>query len=240
MHKALSAAEACRALNSGIQVETHLEAFTPANAGACRAGRVTLGCARGVRSRWSGPGVAAGSPRMPLDGATRYGGAPSWRSGMLVQPLSLRVNAGNMRALPAPAVQLVAQYDVVVDGSDNAPTRYLIRWVPQPRRQRGPRAGRAPQGCATAGCKRHLTCSTPRGGVPHLPAHPPAGRRAPLPALLRSDACCAAGRPLVSGAAIGTDGQLTVYCHGEDGASGQRTGRGASLLCCSPACLPAC
>lgn len=40
-----------------------------------------------------------------------------------------------------------------------------------------------------------------------------------LPACSRSDACCAAGRPLVSGAAIGTDGQLTVYCHGEDGAS---------------------
>ncbi|KAL4451956.1 hypothetical protein ABPG75_007618 [Micractinium tetrahymenae] len=87
MHKALSAAEACRALNSSIQVETHLEALTPAN-----------------------------------------------------------------------AVQLVRQYDVVVDASDNAPTRYLI-----------------------------------------------------------SDACCAAGRSLVSGAAIGTDGQLTVYCHGEDG-----------------------
>lgn len=87
MHKALSAAEACRALNSSIQVETHLEALTPAN-----------------------------------------------------------------------AVQLVRQYDVIVDASDNAPTRYLI-----------------------------------------------------------SDACCAAGRPLVSGAAIGTDGQLTVYCHGEDG-----------------------
>jgi adenylyltransferase/sulfurtransferase len=27
----------------------------------------------------------------------------------------------------------------------------------------------------------------------------------------------AAGRPLVSAAAVGTDGQLTVYCHGEDG-----------------------
>lgn len=59
------------------------------------------------------------------------------------------------------AVELVRRYDVVVDASDNAPTRYLI-----------------------------------------------------------SDACCAAGRPLVSGAAIGTDGQLTVYCHGEDGARG--------------------
>ncbi|PSC70689.1 Adenylyltransferase and sulfurtransferase MOCS3 [Micractinium conductrix] len=87
VHKAVSAARACRALNSSIQVETHLEALTPAN-----------------------------------------------------------------------AVQLVRQYDVILDASDNAPTRYLI-----------------------------------------------------------SDACCAAGRPLVSGAAIGTDGQLTVYCHGDDG-----------------------
>lgn len=34
VHKALSAAEACRALNSSIQVETHLEGLSPANAGA--------------------------------------------------------------------------------------------------------------------------------------------------------------------------------------------------------------
>ncbi|KAI3437915.1 hypothetical protein D9Q98_000360 [Chlorella vulgaris] len=87
VHKAVSAAQSCRALNSSIQVEVHCESFTPAN-----------------------------------------------------------------------AVHLVRQYDVVVDASDNAPTRYLI-----------------------------------------------------------SDACCAVGRPLVSGAAIGTDGQLTVYCHGADG-----------------------
>jgi molybdopterin/thiamine biosynthesis adenylyltransferase len=45
MHKALSAAEACRALNSSIQVETHLEGFTPANAGgaALAAGCVGVG-----------------------------------------------------------------------------------------------------------------------------------------------------------------------------------------------------
>ena len=55
-------------------------------------------------------------------------------------------------------VELVKQFDVIVDASDNAPTRYLI-----------------------------------------------------------SDACSVAKRPLVSGAAIGTDGQLTVYCHGDDG-----------------------
>lgn len=61
---------------------------------------------------------------------------------------------------PSNALQLVNIYDIVVDASDNAPTRYLV-----------------------------------------------------------SDACVAAGRPLVSGAALGTDGQLTVYNHGEDGGS---------------------
>ena len=35
---------------------------------------------------------------------------------------------------------------------------------------------------------------------------------------LISDACAVLGKPLVSGAALGTDGQLTVYCHGPDGA----------------------
>lgn len=58
---------------------------------------------------------------------------------------------------PSNALQLVRHYDVVVDASDNAPTRYLI-----------------------------------------------------------SDACVIAGKPLVSGAALGTDGQLTVYHHGQD------------------------
>lgn len=32
---------------------------------------------------------------------------------------------------------------------------------------------------------------------------------------LTSDVCCVLGLPLVSGAAIGTEGQLTVYCHNE-------------------------
>ena len=53
---------------------------------------------------------------------------------------------------PQNAVELVSSYDVVIDATDNAPSRYLI-----------------------------------------------------------SDACVVAGKPLVSGAAIGTDGQLTVY-----------------------------
>ena len=59
---------------------------------------------------------------------------------------------------PSNALQLFRSYDIVVDASDNAPTRYLV-----------------------------------------------------------SDACVVAGCPLVSGAALGTDGQLTVYNHGEDG-----------------------
>lgn len=58
---------------------------------------------------------------------------------------------------PSNALELVQQYDIVIDASDNAPTRYLA-----------------------------------------------------------SDACVVAGKPLVSGAALGTDGQLTVYNH-EDG-----------------------
>ena len=57
------------------------------------------------------------------------------------------------------ALELVSSFDVVVDATDNAPSRYLI-----------------------------------------------------------SDACVLAGKPLVSGAAIGTDGQLTVHNHGTDGA----------------------
>ncbi|MEW5298691.1 MAG: hypothetical protein WDW36_001783 [Sanguina aurantia] len=56
------------------------------------------------------------------------------------------------------ALQLVGAYDLVIDASDNAATRYLI-----------------------------------------------------------SDACVISHRPLVSAAAVGTDGQLTVYCHGENG-----------------------
>lgn len=62
MHKALSAAEACRALNSSIQVETHLEALTPANAGKCRAAAVWL-CQRwGTRLHCPVSGAAAVLP----------------------------------------------------------------------------------------------------------------------------------------------------------------------------------
>lgn len=70
----------------------------------------------------------------------------------------LQVEVHKEAITPKNALPLVSQYDVVLDCTDNAPTRYLI-----------------------------------------------------------SDACVVAGKPLVSGAAIGTDGQLTVYNHGEDG-----------------------
>ncbi len=59
---------------------------------------------------------------------------------------------------PANALELVSAYDVVVDATDNAASRYLI-----------------------------------------------------------SDACVVAQKPLVSGAALGSDGQLTVYNHGLEG-----------------------
>ncbi len=60
---------------------------------------------------------------------------------------------------PGNALELAGSYDVIVDATDNAASRYLL-----------------------------------------------------------SDACAVLNRPLVSGAALGTDGQLTVYCHGPDGA----------------------
>ncbi|KXZ45110.1 hypothetical protein GPECTOR_58g559 [Gonium pectorale] len=39
----------------------------------------------------------------------------------------------------------------------------------------------------------------------------------PATRYLVSDACVVSGKPLVSAAAVGTDGQLTVYNYGEDG-----------------------
>eukprot|EP00775_Hariotina_reticulata_P010323 gene10323-10480_t len=57
---------------------------------------------------------------------------------------------------PSNAVDVISQYDIVIDASDNPPTRYLI-----------------------------------------------------------SDTCVACGVPLVSAAAVGTDGQLTVYNYGK-------------------------
>ena len=114
-HKALSAAAACRAINSSIQASCLIPPFCAGNRGVPRRK------AHCVHSR--------------------------------------QVEAHCCRLSPSNALQLVRAYDVVVDASDNAFTRYLL-----------------------------------------------------------SDACALALRPLVSGAALGTDGHLTVYCLGEDGA----------------------
>jgi adenylyltransferase/sulfurtransferase len=130
MHKATSAAMSCAALNSGVQLEPHLQGLSAAN-----------------------------------------------------------------------AVQLVQQYDLVVDASDNPPTRYLIS-----------------DACAATG--RPLVSAAAvrnaprRAGRASWPARRSRrrgcwGRVAALRA--GSNAGAAAGPQ------VGTDGQLTVYCHGEDG-----------------------
>jgi len=72
-------------------------------------------------------------------------------SGLQVEVFAQGIHSKN-------AVDIVEQFDVILDCSDNPSTRYLI-----------------------------------------------------------SDACVVTNRPLVSGAAIGLDGQLTVYHHGADG-----------------------
>ena len=77
---------------------------------------------------------------------------------VLVMCCATQVEVHKGAITPHNALQLVSTYNVVLDCTDNAPSRYLI-----------------------------------------------------------SDACVVAGKPLVSGAAIGTDGQLTVYNCGEDG-----------------------
>jgi len=87
--------------------------------------------------------------RAQLAGAERYELLHAWQ-----------VIAHKDALAPGNALGLVRRYDIVVDASDNAPTRYLL-----------------------------------------------------------SDACVVAGRPLVSGAALGTDGQVTVYNQGPDGAA---------------------
>ncbi|KAG2429595.1 hypothetical protein HXX76_010828 [Chlamydomonas incerta] len=71
---------------------------------------------------------------------------------------TIKVEAHTCGFTPANALELVDRYDVVVDASDNPATRYLV-----------------------------------------------------------SDACVVSGKPLVSAAAVGTDGQLTVYNYGADG-----------------------
>jgi molybdopterin/thiamine biosynthesis adenylyltransferase len=50
---------------------------------------------------------------------------------------------------------------------------------------------------------------------------------------LASDACVIADKPLVSGAALGTDGQLTVYNHGPEGMTDTDGDSCHSALCCT-------
>lgn len=64
-HKALSAAEACRALNSSILVETYLEGLTPENAGGlnmlCSWAGISIGGVLSCWAHWRG-GALVGSP----------------------------------------------------------------------------------------------------------------------------------------------------------------------------------
>lgn len=69
---------------------------------------------------------------------------------------AMQVNVFRDGFLPHNALEIAKQFQIVVDATDNVPTRYLI-----------------------------------------------------------SDVCCILDLPLVSGAAIGTEGQLTVYCHND-------------------------
>ena len=68
--------------------------------------------------------------------------------------LYMQVVAHNDEFRPDNALQFAKQYDLIIDATDNASTRYLV-----------------------------------------------------------SDVCCILQMPLVSGAAIGTEGQLSVYCY---------------------------
>lgn len=81
--------------------------------------------------------------------------AQSARAAVLRLNTALDCQAYETRLTPENGVELVRQYDLVVDASDNPWTRYLV-----------------------------------------------------------SDACVLAGRPLVSAAALGTEGQATVYNYG--------------------------
>jgi adenylyltransferase/sulfurtransferase len=117
----------------------------------------------------------------------------------------------------ANAVQLVQQYDLVVDASDNPSTRYLIS-----------------DACAATG--RPLVSAAAVGATgAALALHtalprPPLSRAALKP---RSAVCLFVGCALPAEGAgcplqVGTDGQLTVYCHGEDGPCYRWVGAGGA------------
>lgn len=128
-HKAESAAQACLALNSSIKV-----------CGLAQAQQVCMPAE-----------TMLGSSAQPIAGCIQL-------SSRMVASMPLQVDIHKQALTAQNALDLISQYDVVLDCTDNAPTRYLI-----------------------------------------------------------SDACVVNSKPLVSGAAIGTDGQLTVYNHGNDG-----------------------
>lgn len=120
--------------------------------------------------------------------------------------LVLQVEVHRDGLTPCNALDLVRQYDIVVDASDNAPTRYY----------------------------RFLSATTCTGALACPTSHVCKGTHARGCRYLASDACVIAGRPLVSGAALGTDGQLTVYNYGPDGGSGtpieQPRGRSSQIV----------
>ena len=133
VHKAISASAACRALNSSIQVCYAVVAQWKQSQYTMRQNLISVSSSK-LACPIHLEDTRAPDVRMP------------------------QVHAHTEGLEPTNALSLVSQYDIVVDASDNAPTRYLL-----------------------------------------------------------SDTCAFARKPLVSGAAIGTDGQLTVYCCGESG-----------------------
>ena len=159
VHKADSAAAACRGINSSIEVGRPHVCLAMLNIRICFPAHKWQP-AQATHARVSNCGNESAcslyQPRRDSELLTRYARL-KFRLGTAAF-LHTQVVAHKDALAPGNALALVQQYDVVVDASDNAPTRYLL-----------------------------------------------------------SDACVVAGRPLVSGAALGMDGQLTVYNHGQDG-----------------------
>lgn len=151
--KADSAGLTCRSINSSIQVE-----YQPTAACNLEANNTVSAYPYSRRKAQGLQHMAC----MELQQDSPANDMPSLHSTHLpaafIGDACMQVEMFRDGITPQNAVELVRSFDVVVDATDNAPSRYLI-----------------------------------------------------------SDACVVAGRPLVSGAAIGTDGQLTLYNHGPDG-----------------------
>ena len=180
VHKAESAAAACRALNSSIEVHWLWDAcaLLCCNTGCtdsigqakhlhaiCMPQQQQLSAKVCLNSAW----MFTASCRLVVSCVLPEQHAEAVLASLCMlcsrscsrMPPGWQVVAYTGGISPANALELLQPYDVVVDATDNAPTRYLL-----------------------------------------------------------SDACCVARKPLVSGAAIGLDGQLTVYCHGPAGGAG--------------------